>query len=195
MLARFRQYAATQGQPFGFDKWGWIAYAQHHGLPTRLLDWTESPLIALYFATSPSESDGDETLDDQAGRFFMLNPRDLNEESGRHGIHLLADSDPVMNNYLPGTQHPNENPLAAVAPMLFDRIRFQTGMFTVSTPPQLGSNCDRLTTSKAIESWIVPIECKASIRDELRFLGFDESTVFKDLDRLANRIKTQALGN
>lgn len=60
--------------PQRYDRASWLTLMQHYGLPTRLLDWSESPLVALYFALS---SDEDAKAD---AAVWVLNPMKLNKK-------------------------------------------------------------------------------------------------------------------
>lgn len=178
--------------PFAFDDWGWISYAQHHALPTRLLDWSQSPLVALFFA-SEDEPSADAGVPEPDGEFFSILPHDLNEEAGDAGgghPRLLTDDDVKLHDYLPGRDAADiVKPRAVVAPNKFDRIRFQTGTFTVSQTPATSSGTEALRKARSLQAFTVPGPSKRSIRGELEVLGYNEVSIYRDLDRIAKRIK------
>ena len=74
LLTRFKQSASLLIDTTPKDDFDWMFLMQHYGVPTRLLDWSESPLTALYFAVSDINNETDSAL-------WMLKPIELNKKA------------------------------------------------------------------------------------------------------------------
>ena len=186
LIKRFKQNAVPHLQSNPSTEWEWLFLMQHHGLRTRLLDWTESPLVGLFFAVDdPDFRKKDATL-------WCIDPIALNYNANisfenRSEIPAF-DYDRILNNYLPTTMERERQsillPIAAIASRNSPRIAAQLGTFTInhrgSTP------IEEVGDGKHAWRIRIPASAKLKISKELRHLRHTRLTLFPDLDSVAN---------
>lgn len=200
LIARFRQRSMPFSDKVPQDDWGVLFYMQHYRLPTRLLDWSENPFIAFYFAISNSAYEKNDlgvisyTKD---AVVWVLNPTTWNRHALDHvsydgGVLLTIDDE--MKGYHPESTvgKMNNHPVAMFGIHNSPRIVAQRGVFTVSG--QMVSGLDVLYDQhkyprKSLQKLVIPKEYIASLRDSLFLYGITESVVYPDLDGLALEIK------
>ena len=195
LINAFKQNAVQFLEHRPESDWEWTFLARHHAVPTRLLDWTESPLIGLYFAThSLGTPDKNDRKD---GAVWLLFPTALNEAANINlpdprALPMFEDDDPNLKNYLPKTlafeDKTRLNPVAGIAVRHSKRMQAQHSVFTVTHREQ--TPIDALASKGHIGRYVIPASSKKHIRRQLEALQITQLSVFPELDnaaRLARR--------
>ena len=188
MLRTFRRYARRLANIDDDSVWSWLSVAQHHGLPTRLLDWTFSPYVALHFMTEDGacfEKDGVVWAVDYVGARTQLPPRlaAVLDEDGANvfttemlarGAATLKDLDSLGEEFVVFLEPPS----------LDDRIVSQNALFSLSPhKTKMTSWLER--HPELVRKIVVPAELKWEVRDRLDQANVTERTLYPGLDGLS----------
>ncbi|MDP8202700.1 MAG: FRG domain-containing protein [Candidatus Tenebribacter burtonii] len=195
LLRNFSKYA-HQNVVEHDSIWHWLSVAQHHGLPTRLMDWTYSPYIATHFATENIEKfDIDGVI--WAVDYIAVNkfvPEILKNELQSEGANVFTSKMLVKHlNSLSdfNTLYKEDFTLFIEPPSIDDRFINQFAFFSISSNPQLAMD---EWLKKHPDIWmkiIIPKELKWEIRDKLDQANITERVLFPGLDGLSRWLKRQ----
>jgi len=152
--------------------WEWLALAQHHGAPTRLTDWSTSPLVAAWFAVSsyPIEADARIFALDIEGD--QLTSRiDLEKGEGENnGAKVTHPLQPTSGHFLLET-----SPVSS-------RITTQRGLFMLHGNPESPLSIDKH------HQFRIPKDDRSGVMEKLSEFGVEASHIFPDLDGLCKSL-------
>ena len=159
----FQRQARVYVGERNLTNWEWLFLAQHHGLPTRLLDWTSNPLMAAFFAVADTKDDTDAIV--QAVR---VRDADVIDQD--------VEDDPFT------VAHTKFVAPTAVVP----RILAQRGFFTVH--PQPDAPFHGFSHGRRLRQFTIPAGARAFFRRRLFYFGIDATAAMADLDGLCQTL-------
>jgi len=187
LLRNFRKYAYEQTSTDSI--WHWLALGQHRGLPTRLLDWTYSPFVALHFATANL---ADMTED---GVVWTINFVDANRFVPRRLKRIMAaeGSDTATVDMLGAFgslrdfDHLSRTPFVVFLepPSLDPRITNQLALFSLMSSASATLDEWLARHSRLARRVIIPASLKWEVRDKLDQANVNERVLFPGLDGLS----------
>ncbi len=195
LLRNFKKYAhrsLVERQSI----WHWLSLAQHHGLPTRLLDWTYSPLVALHFATnvmSHMAEDGAVWKVDYAGVHDLLPHKVLRplREAGAHifTVDLLSETLEDLKDLDGLSSAKQDYAIYFEPPSIDESIVNQFAYFSVLSNSDLAMDAWLALHPKLWTKVVIPAELKWEVRDKLDQSNITERVLFPGLDGLTRWLK------
>lgn len=196
-LVEFIQEAAAFSDVKTVDCWQTYYLAQHYGMPTRLLDWTESFTAALFFAIDTWDGSSKPCV-------WMMRPELLNQHAiNWHGI-LTAENSNSLDIWLPRRmfkreviedgdfKYDNNTPVAIYPRKSNLRIIAQQGTFTVHgiARQPLNEFVRRCPEPKSLLARInLSIDSRDKWVNELNMLGVRKHSIYPEVDKLVQHLK------
>ncbi|MGV3616893.1 MAG: FRG domain-containing protein [Fimbriimonas sp.] len=187
LIRNFKKYALRDVVTVD-SFWNWLALAQHHGLPTRLLDWTYSPLVALHFATSEVQSHPRDAVV-WCANFVQIHatlPRHLRRVLEREGSDVWTVE--MLDEHVPNWEALNglgDALLFFEPPSIDQRIVNQYALFSVPANP--GATVDSYLSRhpEVAVRVVIPDRLRWEVRDKLDQANINERVLFPGLDGLS----------
>jgi hypothetical protein len=194
LLTSFRKYA-LRNVVHGDYLWNWLSLAKHHGLPTRLLDWTYSPYVAMHFATHDFRDF------DRDGAIWCVDFRQSNELLPHKLRKILKDMDAniftteMLNDVATTIEKfdalakDEDFVLFFEPPSLDERIVNQFALFSLPSGPKVQLEELLRKREATYRRIIIPAALKWEVRDKLDQANITERVLFPGLDGLSAWLK------
>jgi hypothetical protein len=181
LIKKFRQDATLLLEKPPTSHHEWLFLMRHHLKPSRLLDWTESPLVGMYFAVTEHQR--------RNGALWALLPHRLNRNKDKTLTELpsFEEDNLTTAEYEPSRiqsdpPHIRYPPIAISAPRNNDRMQAQLSVFTINH--RIRTPIDKIGDGKHVWKYVIPATAKTKIAADLQRLRISKFQLFPELDNI-----------